>query len=172
MHTERLTILADYLDQLSAIPPDQRKREFNLLAWVKGATEENVCGTSACAVGEACCNIPTFQTAGLTLGLIGNSRTVEPIYRTGDVVYTNWDAVETFFDLENYTAEKLFQSEYYSTDEKADEVEPKAVADRIRKLLAQGDLLDVAAVADDEPDYYGYDDDEDDEYDGDEEDDF
>lgn len=59
MRTDRLTRLADYLEnEVAKMPPER----WDMWAW----GEERECGTVGCAMGHAC-SIPEFREAGLRL---------------------------------------------------------------------------------------------------------
>lgn len=148
MNTQRLTILADYLSALSATAVTDRAREFNLHSWVTGYAESNACGTSACAVGEACCNIPVFQAEGLSLTSHVYSVTLVPLYERNGESSRGWQAVEDFFEVSADIAEKLFQHEYYLPSNSTESVDPATVAARIRAFLAGDDLSSVNIHAD------------------------
>lgn len=122
---ERLAFLADFLD--TQCPPEH----FDLQCWIDSSSpvtsqeDLHTCGTTACAVGWACC-LPEFQREGLHLS------TYAPAYkpREGGDVHHHWEAVTAFFDLAEDEAEHLFSYEKYDFM-----VFPWNVAARIRELL-------------------------------------
>lgn len=120
-HINRLLKLADYLE---TVP----QKSFSMRDWIN----ETECGIVACAVGHAC-NIPSFKRAGLMM------KGTYPILTSVIDKDTNkpldgWDAVRTFFGLDDddkkFTndADYLFESDKYANQNPT----PKTVAKRIR----------------------------------------
>ena len=144
----RLTVLADFLDELPA-------QVFSLRNWVSeldnddlirtdikgnlgtGITSEemNKCGATACAFGWACTLLP-FKRAGLKMDM----RNFWPSFKG----LMGYEAAEEFFGLDGYTeghelmSEILFSPSLYGDDQKRD---PHAVSARIREYLANPDAL-------------------------------
>lgn len=119
---ERLSLLADRLEQIAITPFEKRERQFDLRHWwLEG------CGTAACAIGEAT-EMPAFRRLGLERICDIYSGYV-PKYKR----FSHWEAVEQFFGLSTYGAELLFCASNYDLNEKRD---PAAVASRIRDLIA------------------------------------
>ena len=92
---QRLTVLANYMDDLSPTFPDK----FHMKDWKQ---TNWVCGTKACAVGWGM-TIPAFQQMGFRLG------SDDCPFFDG---HHNWAAVRKFFDLTERQAEHLFASEW------------------------------------------------------------
>jgi len=90
----------------------------------KAANEPN-CGYSACAVGHAGM-MPEFQKLGFALVTGESQHKLVPHYDG----LTEWEAVESFFDLTEKQAEKLFMPDSYGED-----VTAADVAKRIRKMI-------------------------------------
>lgn len=109
MNTERLLVLADYLEKL----PEER---FNISYWQMVA-----CGSIACALGHAC-YIPAFQEAGLKLwqGV--------PRYKIDSGI----TAGASFFGISRNKASELFLSAGYPASTK---ITAKTVAEKIRRLV-------------------------------------
>ncbi len=141
MNTERLSLLAKHLRNVDAT-------HFNLYSW--GAVDneaeqldisdedelpkqvvargvqlikEGACGTTACAVGHACC-VPEFQAQGLRW----SANMLTPEY-AGE---TSWAAVEEFFGLSYLNAQLLFSHTKYDTGLKTT---PTQVAERIEDFI-------------------------------------
>lgn len=105
-----------------------RKVKFNLDDWIthRYRNKPRDCGTVACAVGHACLD-PRFNAMGLTIN-IDDKR---PLF--GGL--SNWPAVQKFFDIEEETAEMLFQEYSYE----GRDVNPSQVLERIVMLLEKGE---------------------------------
>lgn len=100
---------------LRGLPPEK----FNIGRWH--------CGTSACAVGHACCS-PAFQEQGLSLRKYDWE--CEPAF-DGE---TSWEAVEKFFDIKPSAASYLFYDREYPNEGETTALE---VADRIESFIAE-----------------------------------
>lgn len=89
------------------------------------------CRTAGCALGWAT-TIPSFRRAGLRLegSMTGSDAQTLPTYDGDGGMY----AAVRFFDIELPIAEHLFHPMYYATER--ERTSPKAVAKRIRKLVA------------------------------------
>jgi hypothetical protein len=126
----RLMVLAERLEALDAARRAGKKlaRKFNLRTWytTKEGQPQRLksCGTTACAVGEACF-IPEFKDAGL--GLSRSRFCGIPVFEGTDSFY----AVESFFNLSTAAAEFLFSDVEYPRGERTT---AKQVATRIREF--------------------------------------
>lgn len=111
---------------LSRVPEEK----FNLRDWGHADSEsENVCGTSACAVGHACFD-PKFRKQGLTYEL-GQFNRIYPVFEDR----VAWLAVWRFFDLNSAEAHWLFDHNAYAI-----RATPKMVIDRIKHLVENGTI--------------------------------
>ena len=128
--TERLTRLAELLDRV----PHSAPVSFDLSSWAM----KSDCGTTACACGHAALD-PWFQSQGfylkddlgkkiLTVADLGKVTQYPDITYDG---FTDWDAVEVFFDLLEDHCEHLFAGWRYEGV-----ATPADVASRIREYLA------------------------------------
>jgi hypothetical protein len=111
----RLKILRDHLVKISNKP--QRGRKFDLIEW------RSTCGTSACAIGEAC-YIPALRARGLKF----NRHEWHPQY----LCLLGLSAVDEFFGLTPRETRYLFMPLSYPVN---DWHSPLAVADRITAML-------------------------------------
>lgn len=116
MHRERLQQMVTMLRGL----PEEKRERFNLVEWD--------CGTSACAVGHACCD-PVFMSQGLTLGRYWDDGGY-PVFEGKE----GWCAVRKFFDLSAGVADLLFSSNSYEAE---GDTTPGQVATRIESFLAE-----------------------------------
>lgn len=141
MNTERLIILRDHLKKIATQP---RRRIFSLSTWfTRGNLEDagvpNACGTSACAMGEACF-IPEFKAAGLRLNgeprgrpTKSDSISLWPVFTDADGrEHTGTDAAVALLGLSYRQAKYLFMPMSYP---KRNRTSPMAVARRIDKVL-------------------------------------
>lgn len=122
MFGKRLEILADRLESIAACPVVER--EFNLCDWY--AAYE--CGTTACAMGEACL-IPEFQTLGLHLRENISSASSYPVFENS----AGRRAAAEFFDIPLSDTEYLFFASEYARQN-----DPLVVANRLRAFVARG----------------------------------
>lgn len=138
MNIERLEIMATILDEVEAntwqrtvpfhsaiqLVTDDAPVRFDMESWgtLDSATEDNVCGFSACAVGHAILDdrLSELRSVDHPLALI-------PAYE-GAVC---WEAVKAYFDLTEDQAERVFDSHSYIN---SDGVRAIQVATRIRAL--------------------------------------
>ena len=137
MNTHRLEVLLDYL-RTSVIAHTPGR--FNLATWAGNADHpwegkpDLSCGTSACAVGLAT-TIPEFAEAGLRLAVSTTGEDAGLVYdcKEDGNYYSNFRAVEKFFDILPSEANYLFSRGSYENEEDttADEV-----ADRIKSFLS------------------------------------
>lgn len=106
---------------MGAIEADVQRgtKEFDMRNW---RTTEHGCGTAYCAVGW-CMLDPWFNEQGLT----GHRENFSPRYNGN----TGWLAVMKFFDLDEFTANMLFNSDAYASPS------PRAVIRRITQFLYQ-----------------------------------
>jgi hypothetical protein len=111
----RLKILRDHLVKISKKPP--RGRKFDLTLW------RNACGTSACAIGEAC-YIPALRARGLKF----NRYEWRPQY----LCLLGLSAAAEFFGLTPSESAYLFMPISYLVN---DWHSPLAVAARITAML-------------------------------------
>lgn len=135
----RLNLLADRLEKIEATPLKKRKRFFDIGTWVRfgDVRTDGVCGTAACAVGEA-----TFMQRFRDLGLRWSKRHHDPAFK-GEL---GWYAVHKFFGLNNDEAEYLFTGTAYRSIVDPDrrsirpssKVTPGLVAARIREFVKTG----------------------------------
>lgn len=141
MNIERLSLLAKHLRNVDAT-------HFNLYSWAAVDNEdehiditdgdefpkqlvargirlitEGACGTTACAVGHACC-VPEFQAQGLRWA----PEQLMPEYAGK----TSWAAVEEFFGLSYLNAQLLFSHTRYDTGLRTT---PTQVAERIEDFI-------------------------------------
>lgn len=119
------------LEQMVTMLRTVPKERFNIAFWD--------CGTAACAVGHACLN-PVFQAQGLTIAETGFGDFVPHVKDGGGHIRRSWDAVNTFFGINDETSTHLFCGHaYQSATADADDVEvtPDMVADRIVELLSE-----------------------------------
>lgn len=129
----RLLKLADFLEQLP-------RKALKMETWVASRTgeppsvSEPKCGTTACALGWAAV-IPGFRRAGLRLAGMGVSlhhggHEYVPMYEG----YSGFSAGAKFFGMSLGASDHLFGADSYPGD--PSKTTPKAVAKRIRKLVA------------------------------------
>lgn len=106
--------------------------KFNLRSWLDDMTDD--CGFSACAIGHAVMD-ERFNKLGWSLDRF-QPQYINPV---NDARLTSWDAVETFFDIEYYTAQLLFMERRY-LDEFGSPVNatPEMVNARIETLIQFG----------------------------------
>ena len=86
--------------------PLDGKVQFNLRSWFDDMTDG--CGYSACAIGHAVMD-DRFIKLGWSLDVFA-PRYMNPVNGTH---LTGWDAVETFFGIEQLTAQYLFMERRY-----------------------------------------------------------
>lgn len=126
MNTERLLELHK---MLGTIPNEN----LDLRTWAfedpqdKSKQQLIDCGTTCCAVGWACSH-PTFIAEGLHW-----SHKHIPTY----LEYSSWEAVESFFEINNAVATWLFVVDSYPS-----EYSIKDVLERIKDILEDKDLYD------------------------------
>ena len=95
----------------------------------------HACGTTCCAVGYAGLD-EWFSSNGFRTDLYYGHVYFTPEGREGEVRYTGWDAVTTFFDISENKARMLFNSNHYVKG-----AGPSLVAERIREFIAKdGDI--------------------------------
>jgi hypothetical protein len=136
MNRERLKRLAMLLDDYR----DQNMPRFDLQNWGISETQrggflwlrQNTCGTAACAVGLAC-RSGVFSVEGLTYSSDKNGG-LTPIF--GEL--EGWNAVKSFFDVDQDQAVRLFAEHSYAVTE--GEAAAQAVAARIRQMIAPHDM--------------------------------
>lgn len=138
IHLERLRKLASFLDTL---PPEK----FDLEDWVTEVDpkKRHPCGTVCCAVGW----LPVVDKKNWKWvsekrreynnegGCVRNYRSAYPKLRKmrghGDSYFfgynDTWASIEEYFSVTEWGADKLFQSEHYSS-----KATPKMVASRLR----------------------------------------
>lgn len=114
IRNKRLLRVARLLDKLT--------KPFNLVSW---KSTIDPCGTACCAVGWAAQD-KWFNERGLSISKGRHMQAPQYKGRKG------WAAVQQFFHLTLFEAEKLFSSLHYKPE---DIHNPKAVADRIRKFV-------------------------------------
>ena len=123
MRADRLTVLAEHLEQL--------EEKLNMNVWR--------CGTAACAMGQACL-IPAFQEAGLRIcpdDPEDPSRGTPGFQDEEGRWYFGFDAADSFFECSSFTTKWLFSPGKYAGD--IENLDAKVVAARIRALLARED---------------------------------
>lgn len=111
MNKQRLRILAEIVE---AVP----QKQLDMWGWVY----DDECGTVACAAGHACLS-PRLR--GLTLQK-QYVHTRQPSYKN----HRGWPALHMYFDLTPEEADYIFDPSAYLRKPR-----PKAVAERIRKLI-------------------------------------
>lgn len=137
MRTERLLKLADHLDNL----PGPRRQRFTMEHWFHSRNGDDLCGTAACALGEAT-TIPEFHDAGLIVACRGFMQSLIPTYEPTmadryfgtDYLLNGYRAAGSFFDIDHDVALKLFSPDTYPYSELHD---PAIVSRRIREAVAQ-----------------------------------
>lgn len=126
MIKRRLLILAERLERISR--QKKPKRGFSLFSWMTATPGENfegtVCGTTACAIGEAC-YIRDLQRLGLKYDPILGV----PVFKGEE----SWIAVQAFFGLSEAHATFLFSLTAYHNMTRTG---PAEVAARIREFVA------------------------------------
>ena len=136
MNRERLKRLAMLLDDYR----DKNMPRFDLQSWGISETQrggflwlrQHTCGTAACAVGLAC-GSGVFSGEGLTYSSDKNGG-LTPIF--GEL--EGWNAVKSFFDVDQEQAVRLFAEHSYAVTE--GEAAAQAVAARIRQMIAPHDM--------------------------------
>ena len=136
MNCERLRRLAMLLDAYR----DSGMPRFDLQSWGASKTQrggflwlrQHTCGTAACAVGLAC-GSGVFAGEGLTYSS-DESGGLTPMF--GEL--EGWNAVKSFFDLEQDQAVRLFAEHSYDVTQ--GEAAAQAVAARIRETIASQDV--------------------------------
>ena len=136
MNRERLKRLAMLLDDYR----DKNMPRFDLQSWGTSETQrggflllrQHTCGTAACAVGLAC-GSGVFSVEGLTYSSDKNGG-LTPIF--GEL--EGWNAVKSFFDVDQDQAVRLFAEHSYAVTE--GEAAAQAVAARIRQMIAAHDM--------------------------------
>ncbi len=142
MNKKRLLKLADLLD---ADAKNKKGIKFDLAHWARPAVagvrfteEEGVpvdCGTAACAVGLACIS-GAFKRSGFSYRLCdceGSHRLhVIPTFNGEE----DMNAVEQFFAISDVEADNLFQAHSYPEKKRKGAIGERAVAKRIRDLVA------------------------------------
>lgn len=125
MNIDRLLKLADHLDKIYKTRKT-RKRKFDISSWFnrRVSRQGGTCGTSACALGEACL-LPSFRKQGLRLD-------GEHPYFDGNY---NFRAGMVFFDLTELESSHLFSGGEY--DMPQGKINAKHVATRIRETVAE-----------------------------------
>lgn len=137
-----LSVLAQHLEKIEALPSAKRRREFDMNDWltkrVSTVQQKTVCGTAACALGEACF-IPLLKHAGLKLSSPHRTPAVRKtfsLYRTPMIVrgkgrgHYGGAAAMQLFGISASTADFLFMPDGSSNDT------PGKVAARIRRVIA------------------------------------
>jgi len=132
MNCERLKRLATLLDDYR----DGYAPRFDLQSWGECEIQrggflwlrQHTCNTAACAVGLAC-GSGVFAEDGLSYDEDENGG-LTPVF--GGV--EGWNAVKSFFDLNQVQAVGLFAEHSYDVTE--GEAAAKAVAARIRQMIA------------------------------------
>jgi hypothetical protein len=149
MHTERLLLLASFLENLkSPIDFDLKYWASADLAYSANLTKDNAkaklapeaintiklrkkaepeCGYSACAIGHAAM-MPEFRSLGLYMTYSGVTVGRLVPYFDG---CREWNAVEKFFDISIEQAIKLFTDDHYNSRDPS----AKDVAKAIRKFV-------------------------------------
>lgn len=124
MNTQALETLAAHLLTLGS------DTAFDLAMW----KQVRSCGTTACAVGEAC-TLPYFANKGLTLRE-GIFRSQFPVLERRNMpTLTRWEAVEAVFEITREQAEFLFHASSYP-----ERATPAMVAIRIKAFYADPDF--------------------------------
>lgn len=125
---ERLKEFKKYLKSID-------KEKFNMSTWNE-PKEDNLCGTSACALGWACVN-PKFNKEGLKFKLHNGSKIwAYPVFKTKGKVFEQVEAGSKFFGIPKEVANSLFLPEYYSSnDEEWDDITLEEVIERVDHLL-------------------------------------
>jgi hypothetical protein len=137
MNRERLERLAILLEGYR----DANAPRFDLQSWGVSETQRggflwlgrHACNTAACAVGLAC-GSGIFAEDGLCCDA-DKSGSLTPMYRGRE----GWNAVKSFFDLDQVRAVRLFAEHSYDVTE--GEAAARAVAARIRHAIV---ALDTA----------------------------
>lgn len=116
---------------------------FSLDTWTNAIGDNanegiNVCGYTACAIGHAMLDVRFNALGFIQMNGI-------PLYRGR----TNWPAVMDFFDVEELTAEIMFQDEYYPNEN----INPLQVAKRVQELVMVGEADFKAKYRDTDGDY-------------------
>lgn len=132
MNRERLKRLASLLDGYR----ERNLPRFDLQSWGVSATQRtgflwlrrHTCGTAACAVGLAC-GSGIFVGEGLAYSSDENGG-LTPTFGKLE----GWNAVKSFFDLDQDQAVRLFAEHSYAVTE--GEAAAQAVAARIRATIA------------------------------------
>jgi hypothetical protein len=132
MNRERLERLAILLEGYR----DGNAPRFDLQSWGKSETQrcgflwlrQHACNTAACAVGLAC-GSGIFAEDGLCCDADKDGG-LTPMYRGLE----GWNAVKSFFDLNQVQAVGLFAEHSYDVTE--GEAAAQAVATRIRQMIA------------------------------------
>jgi hypothetical protein len=135
MNKRRLLKLADLLD---ADAKNKNGIKFDLGGW--GSSEHGPvavsCGTTACAMGLAVIS-GAFKKAGLSNYFSENSRSIAPVFRsTGGKHHDGFEAAEALFQISSDTATWLFGRHSYSNSLGHGARGERAVAKRIRDLVA------------------------------------
>jgi hypothetical protein len=132
MNRERLKRLAILLDSYR----DGNAPRFDLQSWGESETQrggflwlrQHTCNTAACAVGLAC-GSGVFAEDGLSYDEDKNGG-LTPAFRGAE----GWNAVKSFFGLDQVQAVRLFAEHSYDVTE--GEAAAQAVATRIRQMIA------------------------------------
>lgn len=108
--------------------------KFDLWSWVENRNDD--CGFSACAIGHATMD-KRFTDLGWWLD-VHSPKYENPV--NGDM-FGCWDAVETFFGIEYYTAQLLFMNMKYmdGAGSPINHVTPDMVNARIETLIQFGE---------------------------------
>lgn len=129
MNKRRLLRLAKELDQQPAKHKRGKAPKFHLREWAGDGWQENICGTTACAVGLAT-TIKAFRQAGLKL--VPDAWNVpEPRFRG----QSGLDAAASFFEISWEEAEVLFMSGEFPG--LPDDASAKDVATLIRRFVKE-----------------------------------
>jgi hypothetical protein len=136
MNRERLKRLATLLNDYR----ESHGPRFDLQSWGVSETQrggflwlrQHTCSTAACAMGLAC-GSGVFAGEGLTYSADENGG-LTPIFGSVE----GWDAVKSFFDLDQDQAVRLFAEHSYAVTE--GEAAAQAVAVRIRQMIAPHDM--------------------------------
>jgi hypothetical protein len=136
MNCERLERLATLLEGYRA----SNAPRFDLQSWGESRLQrrgllwlrQHPCNTAACAVGLAC-GSGIFAEDGLSYDQ-GKNGGLTPMFRG----VQGWNAVKSFFDLDQIQVVRLFAEHSHDTTE--GEAAAQAVATRIRQLIAPSDV--------------------------------
>ncbi len=116
---------------LREVEARQNPEEFDLMVWYDKGGRDKTCGSCACAIGH-CCQDSWFQKEGLTLEGGCSELGSFSLYPTFND-FEEWEAVQTFFDIDSWTANILFREGFYPENEERTSV--KEVIERIESFL-------------------------------------